>query len=232
MQHAKVDDMLCNFVSSMGYAVLLVFVVIAALNRLGIDTTSILAIFAAAGLAVGLALKDSLANFSAGVMLVFFKPFKVGDYIEAGGVAGVVEKITIFNTIIRTPDNREIIVPNGQIYGNTIINFSARDTRRIDLVFGIGYGDDIQQAKSIIEKIMKEDARILVDPEPVIMLLELAESSVNLAVRPWVASADYWNVRADLLENVKLNFDKTGISIPYPQRDVHLIQSAQTQEVA
>jgi small conductance mechanosensitive channel len=198
-------------------------VVIAALDRLGINTSSVLAIFAAAGLAVGLAMKDSLSNFAAGVMLVLFKPFKAGDFIEAAGSAGVVEKLRIFNTVMRSGDNREITIPNSQIYGGTIVNFSARETRRIDLIFGIGYGDDIRLAKTLLEQAMAEDERILKDPEPVILLMELADSSVNLAVRPWVNAADYWVVRSDLLQRVKEKFDAQGVSIPFPQRDIHLV---------
>lgn len=226
MQRVKVDEMLNEFICNISYAALLGFVIIAALNQLGVDTTSIMAIFAAAGLAIGLALKDSLANFSAGVMLVFFKPFKIDDFIEAGGTAGIVEKITMFNTIVRTPDNKETIIPNGQIYGNMITNYSARDTRRVDMVFGIGYDDDIKQAKNLIAEVIKNDSRILTDPEPTIMISELADSCVNIAVRPWVNSADYWNVRSDMLENVKLSFDKNGISIPFPQRDLHIISTS------
>jgi small conductance mechanosensitive channel len=222
MRKAEVDDILISFIGNMLYFALLVVVVIAALDRLGVNTSSVLAIFAAAGLAVGLALKDSLSNFSAGVMMVLFKPFKAGDFIEVAGHAGVVEKLRIFNTVMRTGDNREITIPNGQIYGGTIVNFSARDTRRIDLIFGIGYSDDIHLAKTLIEQAMTEDERILKDPEPVILLMELADSSVNLAVRPWVSSADYWVVRSDLMERVKQKFDANGISIPFPQRDVHL----------
>lgn len=222
MGKAGVEEILISFIGNMLYFALLVVVVIAALDRLGVNTSSVLAIFAAAGLAIGLALKDSLSNFSAGVMLVLFKPFKAGDFIEAAGIAGVVEKLRIFNTVMRTGDNREITIPNSQIYGGTIVNFSARDTRRIDLVFGIGYGDDLKKAKSLIEKIVAEDERILKEPEPVVMLLELADSSVNFAVRPWVNSGDYWTVRADLLESFKLKCDEEGISIPYPQQDIHL----------
>ena len=229
MEKAVVEEILISFIGNMLYFALLVVVVIAALDRLGVNTSSVLAIFAAAGLAVGLALKDSLSNFSAGVMLVLFKPFKAGDFIEAAGSAGVVEKLRIFNTVMRTVDNREITIPNSQIYGGTIINFSARDTRRIDMIFGIGYGDDIRQAKTLIAEVISEDARILKDPEPVILLMELADSSVNFAVRPWVNAADYWVVRSDLLEQVKAKFDANGISIPFPQRDVHLF-SDQGQE--
>ena len=222
MKKSRLDDMLVNFVSNMVYSVLLLVVVMAALDHLGIETTSLLAVFGAAGLAIGLALKDSLANFSSGVMIILFRPFKVGDYIEAGGVGGVVEEVRMFATILRTGDNREIIVPNGQIYGGTITNYSARSTRRIDLVFGIGYDDDIAKAKQIINDIMKQDNRILSDPEPAVAMAELADSSVNFNVRPWVKSGDYWPVRADLLEQVKLAFDANGISIPYPQQDVHM----------
>jgi len=224
MQRSKIDEILINFIGNILYFALLLVVVIASLDQLGINTSSVLAVFAAAGLAVGLALKDSLSNFAAGVMLVFFKPFKNGDFIEAGGQSGVVEEIRIFNTIIRTGDNREITLPNGQIYSGVIINFSARDTRRIDLVFGIGYDDDIKQAKELIEKTMAEDARILKDPAAVIMVLELADSSVNFAVRPWVNAGDYWGVRSDLLETLKVKCDAAGISIPYPQQDVHIFQ--------
>ena len=225
MHRANMDDALIGFLSSILNAILLVVVIIAALEQLGVNTTSVLAVFAAAGLAVGLALKDSLSNFSSGVMLIIFKPFKVGDFVEAAGIAGVVEELRIFNTMLRTGDNREIIVPNSQISGGIITNFSARDTRRIDLVIGIGYEDDIQKAKKILEQIMQSDERILKEPAPVILVSELGESSVDFAVRPWVNSGDYWNVRSDLLETIKREFDAKGISIPYPQRDVHLHQA-------
>lgn len=232
MTKAKVDAILANFLGNILYFAMLVVVVIAALDRLGINTSSVLAVFAAAGLAVGLALKDSLSNFSSGVMLVLFKPFKEGDFVEVAGNAGVVEQVRIFNTLIRTGDNREITVPNSQIYGDTIVNYSTRDTRRIDLVFGIGYGDDLKQAKSLIEKAMADDERILSEPAPVVMLLELAESSVNFAVRPWVKSGDYWTVRADLLETLKTRCDAQGITIPYPQRDVHIYQESSAGKAA
>ncbi len=222
MKKGGMDESLVDFLGNLIYAALLIVVIIAALDQLGVDTTSVMAIFATAGLAIGLALKDSLGNLAAGVMLVLFKPFKLGDFIEAGGVTGVVESIRIFSTLLKTGDNREITVPNGQIYGGTIVNFSARDTRRIDLIFGIGYDDDIRQAKQLIEEVMAADERILKDPAAVVMVAELADSSVNLAVRPWVESADYWNVRAAMLENIKITFDAAGISIPYPQTDVHL----------
>jgi small conductance mechanosensitive channel len=222
MAKSNLDEMLINFLGNIIYTILLLVVVMAALDHLGIKTTSLLAVFGAAGLAIGLALKDSLSNFSSGVMIILFRPFKVGDFIEAGGASGVVEEVRMFATILRTGDNREIIVPNGQIYGGTIINYSARETRRIDLVFGIGYDDDIAKAKQIMEQIMKQDERILQDPAPSVAMGELGDSSVNFNVRPWVKSGDYWPVRADLLEKIKLAFDANGISIPYPQQDVYM----------
>lgn len=226
MKTANMDEVLIGFLASILNVVLLVVVVIAALEQLGVNTTSLVAVFAAAGLAVGLALKDSLSNFSAGVMLIIFKPFKVGNFVEAAGIAGVVEVIRIFNTQLRTGDNREIIVPNAQIYGGIITNFSAREQRRVDLVIGIGYEDDIRAAKQLLEGIMQADERVLKEPAPVILVSELGESSIDLAVRPWVNSVDYWNVRSDLLETIKRKFDAAGISIPYPQRDVHMHQTA------
>ena len=218
---SKMDEILINFVTSIIRAVLLLFVVIAALDQLGVDTTSLIALLGAAGLAVGLALQNSLQNFAAGVMLIVFRPFKAGDFVEAGGVSGVVESIGIFSSIFRTGDNREVIIPNGAIYGGTIINYSARETRRIDMVFGIGYDDDIKKAKDLLQKIVTSDERVLSDPAPVIAVGELADSSVNFIVRPWVKSGDYWAVFWDLTEKVKLEFDAAGISIPYPQMDVH-----------
>jgi len=226
MTKANMDPMLVSFLGNIVYMVLLLAVVMAALDHLGIKTTSLLAVFGAAGLAIGLALKDSLGNFSSGVMIIMFRPFKVGDFIEAAGTSGVVEHVRMFATILKTGDNREVIVPNSQIYGGTIVNYSARETRRIDLVFGIGYGDDIAKAKQIMEDIMKQDERILADPAPAIALGELGDNSVNFNVRPWVKSGDYWPVRADLLEKIKLAFDANGISIPYPQRDVHIHNAA------
>ena len=223
MIKSNVDASLTKFAGNIIGAVLTIFVLIAAIEQLGVDTTSIMAIFAAAGLAVGLALKDSLSNFSAGVMLIIFKPFKLGDFVNAGGSSGVIEEIQIFNTIMRTGDNQEIIIPNSHIYGGSITNVSARDTRRIDLVIGIGYDDNIGTAKSVIEDIISSNALILNDPAPTIMVLELGESCIDIAVRPWVKTGDYWGVRAELLQTIKETFDEKGISIPYPQRDVHMI---------
>lgn len=222
MTKAQLDEMLIKFAGNIIYTILLIVVGIAALDQLGIKTTSLLAIFGAAGLAVGLALKDSLANFSSGVLLILFRPFRVGDFIEAAGVMGTVDEVRIFSTILHTPDNRQVIVPNGQIYGGTIVNFSANSTRRIDLVIGIGYEDDIRKARDIIETIVKNDDRILADPEPYIALGELADSSINIDLRPWVNRSDYLAVKSSLLENIKTSFDENGISIPYPQQDIHL----------
>ncbi|NPA72202.1 MAG: mechanosensitive ion channel [Gammaproteobacteria bacterium] len=216
------DEMLINFIASIVNSVLLLFVIIASLDQLGVDTSSLVALIAAAGLAIGLALQGSMQNFAAGVMILLFKPFKSGDFIDAGGVAGVVENVQIFSTTMRTGDNKEVIVPNGSIYAGAITNFSARDTRRVDMVFGIGYDDDIRQAKSILEKLVTEDSRIHAEPAPVVALSELADSSVNFIVRPWTDSGDYWAVMWDMNEKVKLAFDEAGISIPYPQMDVHL----------
>ena len=225
LDRADMDDILIDFISSILRTALLLFVIIAALDQLGVDTTSLIALLGAAGLAVGLALQGSLQNFASGVMLIVFRPFKAGDFVEAGGVSGVVEKISIFSTMMRTGDNREIIVPNGSIYGGTITNFSARATRRIDMVFGIGYDDDLKKAQEILRNISDNDDRILKDPEVTIAVSELADSSVNFVVRPWVNSADYWAVKFDFTEKVKLTFDEQGISIPYPQMDVHTTKS-------
>jgi small conductance mechanosensitive channel len=222
MSRAGSDQMLVDFIGNISYALLIVAVVLAAIDSLGVNVTSLMAIVAAAGLAIGLALKDSLSNFAAGVMIIIFRPFKTGDYITAGGVSGVVDEIDLFATMMHTGDNQRIIVPNSAIMGGTITNTSALPTRRIDLVFGIGYGDDIGQARDIMMAIIEADERILKDPAPSITVGELADSSVNLKVRPWVNSEDYWSVRPDLLENIKVKFDEAGISIPYPQQDVHM----------
>ncbi|MGQ9426384.1 mechanosensitive ion channel family protein [Gilvimarinus sp. F26214L] len=226
MTRAKVDPMLVRFIASILTGLLVLMVVIAAVDQLGVDTTSFVALIGAAGLAIGLALQNSLGNFASGVMLILFKPFKVGDYVEAGSTAGVVKEIRIFSTIMTTPDNRRVIVPNGSIYENTIVNYSALDTRRLDLVFSIGYDDDLKLAKDILEKTLREDERVLAEPEPVVQLGELADNSVNFNVRPWVSQADYWALRSDLIEKVKLTFDANGITIPYPQRDVYVHQVA------
>ena len=221
MIRADAAPIVVNFAASIVKILLYAFILIAALGQLGIETTSLIAVLGMAGLAVGLALKDSLQNFAAGVMMVMFQPFKIGHFIEAAGVSGVVEKITIFSTEVRTGDNREVIIPNGQIYSGAIINYSAQDTRRIDMVFGIGYDDDMLKAKQIMETILADHELVLEDPAPAVAVAELADSSVNFNVRPWVNSADYWGVRSDLIEKIKLAFDENDISIPYPQMDVH-----------
>jgi len=226
MAKANVEDTLRKFLGNIIQTVLMVVITIAALEQVGVDTTSVLAIFAAAGLAIGLAFKDSLSNFAAGIMIILFKPFKLGDFVEAAGTSGTVEQIRIFNTVMRTGDNREITVPNAHIYSGIITNYSARDTRRIDLVIGIGYDDNIGTAKNVIEKIIETDDRFLKEPVATIMLLELGASSIDIAVRPWVKSADYWAARAYLLQTIKETFDEKGLSFPYPQTDVHLFQEA------
>ena len=221
MVRANMDPILINFSSSIINILLLLFVLIAALDQLGVNTTSMIAVLGAAGLAVGLALKDSLQNFAAGVMLIMYRPFRIGHFVEVAGVLGIVEQITIFNTVMRTPDNREIIVPNGNIYAGVITNYSARDTRRIDMVFGIGYDDDLLKAKQIITDIVTGHELVLNDPEPIIRVAELGDSSITFNVWPWVNASDLATVRADLIETIKLAFDANGISIPYPQMDVH-----------
>lgn len=213
MVKAKVDAILVNFIASIIKTVLLLFVVIAVLDQLGVNTTSMIALFGAAGLAIGLALQSSLQNLASGVMLIIFRPFNVGDFIEAGGVSGVIEEISIFSITMRTVDNREIIIPNGSVYGGTITNNSRHNTRRVDMVFGIGYDDDLLQAKEIIKRILSEDERILADPAPTVAVGDLADSSVNFNVRPWCATADYWGVYSDVHEKIKLTFDAEGISI-------------------
>ncbi len=226
MIKAKVDNILVNFIASIINTILLLFVVVAALDQLGLETTSLIALIGAAGLAVGLALQGTLQNLASGVMLIIFRPFNDGDFVEVAGTSGVVEEIGIFTTTMRTGDNREIIIPNGEIFGGTITNYSKRETRRVDMVFGIGYDDDIKIAKDIISRILNEDDRVLKDPAPLVAVGELADSSVNFNVRPWCKTEDYWNVYFDTHEKIKLTFDSEGISIPYPQMDVHQDKAA------
>lgn len=226
MVKRSADVTLTKFLVSVTRMGLMTFVVIAAIRQLGVETNSFVAIIGAAGLAVGFALQGTLANFAAGVMLIIFKPLKVGDYVEGGGSAGTVEAVQIFNTILKTPDNKKVIIPNSKMTGDNITNYSAMEKRRIDMVFGIGYEDDLRKAKATLERIISEDARILKDPAPTVAVLELADSSINFVVRPWVKTSDYWAVYFDVTEKVKLTFDAEGISIPFPQRDVHLYQEA------
>jgi len=215
------DATLTAFLMNIAYAAAVAVVVIAALDAIGINTTSLLAVLGAAGLAVGLALQGSLSNFAAGVMLILFRPFRSGDYIEAAGVGGTVDDIRIFQTALHTPDNRDVVVPNAQLFSGVITNYSTRPTRRIDLVVGISYDDDIAAAREVIRGVVQADERILADPAPVYLVTELADSSVNLGLRAWVSSADYLMARSDLLENIKNALDGAGISIPYPQRQLH-----------
>jgi len=230
---SKVEATLVSFVGNLSYIALMTIVIIAVLNQLGIQTTSFIAIIGAAGLAIGLALQGSLANFAAGFLMIVFRPFKVGDVIEGAGVTGLVEEIQVFTTQMRTADNKTIIIPNAKLTGDNITNYTAKGTRRVDMVFGIGYGDDIDKAKKIIADVVANDSRILKDPPVAIGVLELADSSVNLAVRPWVNSADYWDVYFDTTEAIKKRFDAEGVSIPFPQRDIHIVsQSADVVSAA
>ena len=224
LKKSKIDDMICSFVKHISYFALFTFFIIAALNKLGIQTTSFVAVIGAAGLAIGFALQGSLSNFAAGVLIIIFKPFKTGDFVETGGTSGVIEEIQIFNTILRSPDNKRIIIPNSKVTGDNIINYTGIDKRRVDLVFGISYDDDIKKAKEILEKIVQEDKRILADPKPVIAVAELADSSVNIVCRPWVKPENYWNVLFDVTEKGKIKLEEGGICIPFPQRDVHLYE--------
>jgi small conductance mechanosensitive channel len=231
MSKGKVDPTLITFTSNMAYIGLLAFIVIAALGQLGIQTTSFIAILGAAGLAVGLALQGSLSNFAAGFLLIIFRPFKVGDLIEGAGVFGVVEAIQIFTTQLKTADNKTVIVPNAKLTDDNIVNWTVKGTRRVDMVMGIGYEDDIDKARSLMADIIAEDDRILKSPAPQISVSELADSSVNFVVRPWVKVEDYWGVFFDLTEKIKKAFDANGVSIPFPQRDVHVYQhAAEAQE--
>ena len=229
MSKKEVDEALVHFVGALIYYAILVFAIIAALGQVGIQTASFVAVIGAAGLAVGLALQGSLSNFAAGVLILLFRPFKIGDFIEAAGQAGVVEKILIFTTELKTGDNKKVIIPNAAVTGGSITNYSANDTRRVDLVMGISYDDDIDQAKAILNEVVKADSRVLEEPAPTIAVHALADSSVNFVVRPWVKTADYWGVYFDLTENVKKRFDQEGISIPYPQQDVYVHSVAKSE---
>jgi len=221
---AKTDleDTLEHFLCNILNALLMIVVIIATIGALGVETTSLLAILGAAGLAVGLALQGSLSNFASGVLIVAFRPYKVGDFIDAAGVSGSVQEVQIFTTILHTPDNKVVIIPNSQIMNGIITNFSANDTRRVDLVFGCSYGDDVDKVYKVLEEIIAADDRILSDPEPSIALNTLADSSVNFNVRPWVKKEDYWGVYNGITEQVKRKFDESELNIPFPQRDVHV----------
>jgi len=222
MLKAKVDQVLVTFTVNMAYTALMVFVALAALGQLGVQTTSFIAVLGAAGLAVGLALQGSLSNFASGVMIIIFRPFKIGDYVEGGGTGGTVKAIHIFTTTLTTGDNKRVIVPNSKMMGDNITNYSAEGTRRLDLTASISYGDSIDKAKAVLQDILVKEPRVLKDPAPFVGVSKLAESSVDFTVRPWVQSGDYWPVCFDLNEAIKKRFDAEGLSIPFPQRDVHL----------
>jgi small conductance mechanosensitive channel len=222
----EVDQTLVKFFVSLVRIALIIFVIISAAAQVGIQTASFVAVIGAAGLAIGFALQGSLSNLAAGVMLIIFKPVKVGDYIEGGGDAGSVESVGIFITTLLTPDNKVVYIPNSTLTGGNITNYSAMDTRRVDMVFGIGYTDDIDKAKNVIQSVLNNDSRILKDPAPQVVVSELADSCVNFNVRPWVNKADYWGVYFDTTEQIKKKFDEQKISIPFPQRDVHMYQTS------
>ncbi len=222
LDRQQVDITLTKFLRNIIYYAILAAVVVAAAGQLGINTASFLTIIGAAGLAIGLALKDSLSNFSSGVMLILLRPFRVGDVVTVAGETGSVEEITIFNTVLNTGDNQRKIIPNGSISNSTITNITANATRRVDMVVGIGYDDDIRKAKDTLVALLDEEERVLCEPAPTVAVAELADSSVNLVVRPWVRTEDYWNVLFSLTEKIKLTFDEKEISFPYPQQEVHM----------
>jgi len=221
-ERGGMDATLSGFLSKIANILMVVVVVMAALSRLGINTTSFVAILGAAGLAVGLALQGSLGNFASGVMIIFFRPYKVGDFIEAGGTKGIVEEISIFNTNMRTPQNQVVICPNGQITGGTIVNYSVKDTRRIDLTMGVSYDDDLKVAKETIWNVLNADERVLKDPEAIVGVMNLGESSVDIVVWFWVKSPDFLMTKLDMTERLKVELEAAGCSIPYPQRDMHV----------
>jgi small conductance mechanosensitive channel len=229
MIKAKVEKTLANFVQNLCYIALLIFVIIAALSKLGIQTASFIAIVGAAGLAVGLALQGSLANFASGVLMLIFKPFKVGDFVEVAGAKGTVKEVQIFNTVLAAPDNVRVIIPNAQVTGGNILNYSVNGTRRVDLVAGISYEDDPKKAKQVIEQVLADDERVLAEPAATVAVSELGDSSVNFVVRPWVKAEDYWGVYFDITQKIKLALDQNGISIPYPQRDIHMKNGSNKQ---
>ncbi|MFZ7147202.1 mechanosensitive ion channel family protein [Avibacterium avium] len=225
--HSTKDEMLQSFVKSISYFLFLLMVIIAALSQLGINTSSLVALIGAAGLAIGLALQNSLQNFAAGVMILIFKPFRKDDVVESGGIVGKVEQIGLLFLELRTGDNKTILIPNGKVFGDSITNYSSNATRRIDFIFDIAYKSNIEQAKAIVADILAQDPRVLKDPEPTIAVGALAANSVQLVVRPWVNTADYWAVHFDVTEKVKLAFDQAGIEIPFPQMNIHLPENAE-----
>lgn len=226
LARGHVDVTLARFLGNLTQMSALTFVVLAAISKLGVETASFVAVLGAAGFAVGFALQGSLSNFAAGVMIMIFRPFKAQDVVDAGGTSGVVDEVGIFHTVILTPDNKRVIVANSSVTGGNITNYSAMPTRRVDLEFGIGYGDDLRRAKELILEVLRKDARVMRDPAPTVVVGKLGDSSVVVLCRPWVKTEDYWSVHWDTLENVKRAFDQGGITFPYPQRDVHLHQVA------
>lgn len=222
LEKKQMDQAVVHFISSLVRYVLFVIVLIAALGKVGVQTASVVAVIGAAGLAVGLALQGSLANFAAGVLIVAFRPFKAGDYVEIGGVAGSVESIQIFQTVLTTPDNKMIVVPNGSVISSAIVNYSRHATRRIDYVIGVSYKADLKKTKEVILRVLESESRLLQTPAPTVGVVALADSSVNFVVRPWVKTAEYWDVYFDLLQAIKEGLDAEGIEIPFPQMDVHL----------
>jgi len=222
MEAAKLEASLRKFLLSLSKIGLKILLFISVISMLGVEMTSFIALIGAAGLAVGLALQGSLGNFAGGVLILLFKPFKVGDFIDAQGYMGTVNAIQVFNTVLKTPDNKTIFIPNGNLSNGSLTNFSTENTRRVDWVFGIGYGDDLKKAKDILNELIKKDSRILNEPKSMVVVSELGDNSVNFTMRVWVNSSDYWGVFFDMQENVKLTFDAQGISIPFPQRDVHV----------
>jgi len=222
----KVDAMLAGFFASLAKYLVLIFTGVMVLSQFGVQTASLIAVLGAAGLAIGLALQGTLSNVAAGVMILIFRPFKIGDYVEAGGKAGTVEAVTLFITELATPDNVQIILPNAQVWGSSVVNYSFHDTRRVDLALGIGYGDDIGAAVEAAKTAIAADARVLKDPEAMVAVSDLGDSSVNLVIRVWCQAADYWDLKFDLTRALKETMDGEGISIPYPQRTVHMIQQA------
>jgi small conductance mechanosensitive channel len=225
MERSKTDVSLQRFLLSLIRILLKVMLVISVASMIGIQMTSFIAILGAAGLAVGFALQGSLANFAGGVLILLFKPFKIGDFIDASGYTGTVSGIQILNTILKTIDNKTIIIPNGVLSNESVTNYSTENTRRVDMTFGIGYSDDIKKAKEILEVLLKNDSRVIKDPAPMVVVSELADSSVNFSARAWCNSADYWGIYFDMQEKVKLEFDEQGISIPFPQQDVHVFNN-------
>ena len=226
LRRREAEETLVSLGASLTYAILFVGVLLAALQKLGVHVTTFVAILGAAALAIGLALQGSLGNFASGVLLAVFRPFKVGDFVEVAGVSGTVENLQIFTTQLTTPDNRTVIVPNAQVTGGAITNYSAKDTRRVDMVIGVAYSEDLDKVKNVLQDVLAADERVLKDPAPTIGVLELADSSVNIAVRPWTHTSEYWDVYFDTMEAMKVGLDSNGISIPFPQRDVYLHQKA------